>query len=117
MATGWSADERARVERLEAGETICVSMRRGAHPHLISWAMDRGLFVRIDRKSKWGNPFVLGPDGDRDTVIRRYHEEHLQYQPSLLTALDELRGKALGCWCAPDRCHGDVLANAVGAAG
>lgn len=22
----------------------------------------------------------------------------------------ELRGKTLGCWCKPDACHGDVLA-------
>ena len=24
-------------------------------------------------------------------------------------ALPELRGKILGCWCAPKVCHGDVL--------
>lgn len=111
--TEWFDDERARWKRLEAGETICVSLRHGVHPHLIAWATHRGLFVRIDRKSKWGNPFVLGPDGDRDTVIRRYAEEHLPYQPSLLAALSELRGKTLGCWCAPARCHGDALAEAV----
>ncbi|MBA3285144.1 MAG: DUF4326 domain-containing protein, partial [Nitrosopumilus sp.] len=22
----------------------------------------------------------------------------------------ELRGKTLGCWCRPDACHGDLLA-------
>ena len=113
MTTDWFEDELARLDRLEVGETVCVSMRRGVHPHLVSWAMSQGLFVRIDRKSKWGNPFVLGPDGDRDTVIRRYEEEHLPNQPSLVAALDELRGKALGCWCAPARCHGDVLAEAA----
>lgn len=110
--TDWSEDELARRERLAAEQTVCVSMRRGVHPHLIGWATDRGLFVRIDRRSKWGNPFVLGRDGDRDTVIRRYAAEHLPYRPALLAALGELRGKALGCWCAPARCHGDVLAEA-----
>ena len=95
----WSEDELARVELLAAGETVCVSMRRDVHPHLLSWATNRGLFVRIDRKSKWGNPFVLGRDGDRDTVIRRYAEEYLPHQPALVSALGELRGKALGCWC------------------
>lgn len=111
--TAWSEDELLRVELLAAGEPVCVSMRQGVHPHLISWAMDRGVFVRIDRKSKWGNPFVLGRDGDRDTVIRRYAEEHLPHQRSLLASLSDLRGKALGCWCAPARCHGDVIAEAV----
>jgi hypothetical protein len=109
----WGEDELVRVQRLEAGETVSVSMRNGVHTQLISWAMHRGLFVRIDRRSKWGNPFVLGRHGDRDTVIRRYAQEHLPHQPALQAALGELRGKALGCWCAPARCHGDILAGAI----
>jgi hypothetical protein len=29
----------------------------------------------------------------------------------LMTQLaTELKGKVLGCWCKPDACHGDVLA-------
>ena len=27
--------------------------------------------VRIDRATKWGNPFVIGRDGDRARVIAR----------------------------------------------
>jgi hypothetical protein len=23
--------------------------------------------------------------------------------------LHELNGKELGCWCKPDKCHGDIL--------
>jgi hypothetical protein len=30
-------------------------------------------------------------------------------QPKVLTALPELRGRDLVCWCAPLPCHGDVL--------
>jgi hypothetical protein len=30
-------------------------------------------------------------------------------QHHLLRALDELRGRALLCWCAPLACHGDLL--------
>ena len=29
--------------------------------------------------------------------------------PELLHALHELEGKELGCWCAPDPCHGHEL--------
>ena len=50
----WSEDGRARMEQLAAGDTVCVSMRPGVHPHLIAWAKVRGLFVRIDRQSAWG---------------------------------------------------------------
>jgi len=65
--------------------------------------------VRIDRRSKWGNPFRIPRDGDRATVIRRYADEHLPAHPELLADLQELRGKTLGCWCKPLACHGDVL--------
>jgi hypothetical protein len=64
--------------------------------------------VYIGRPSKWGNPFVIGRDGDRDEVIRKYKEWILS-QPELLRDLKELEGKVLGCWCAPKKCHGDVL--------
>lgn len=64
--------------------------------------------VYIGRGGKWGNPFVIGKDGDRKEVIRKY-KEWLLTQPHLLASLHELKGKTLGCWCAPKACHGDVL--------
>lgn len=64
--------------------------------------------VYIGRPSKWGNPFELGPDGDRDLVVKKYRDWILT-QPQLLADLPELYGKALGCYCAPRACHGDVL--------
>ena len=62
----------------------------------------------IGRPSKWGNPFEIGKDGDRAEVIQKYRE-WVATQPNLMAALPELRGKVLGCWCAPKACHGDVL--------
>jgi len=64
--------------------------------------------VYIGRPSKWGNPFVIGKDGDRASVILKY-ENYLLNSPELLKQLDELRGKDLVCFCAPNACHGDVL--------
>jgi len=64
--------------------------------------------VKIDRSSKWGNPFRIGPDGDRDEVCDKY-EARLLKRVDLLRSLEELRGKRLGCWCKPLRCHGDTL--------
>ena len=64
--------------------------------------------VYIGRPSKWGNPFVIGRDGTRADVIRKY-EEYILSKPDLLADLHELRGKVLGCYCAPLPCHGDVL--------
>jgi len=65
--------------------------------------------VYIGRPSVWGNPYRIGRDGTRAQVIARY-EAWLRQQPQLLARLGELRGKVLGCWCAPLPCHGDVLA-------
>ena len=64
--------------------------------------------VYIGRGSKWGNPFVIGKDGSRDEVIRLF-ASWIVGQSQLMEALPELRGKVLGCWCAPRRCHGEVL--------
>jgi hypothetical protein len=65
--------------------------------------------VYIGRPSKFGNPYVIGIDGTRDDVIEKYRV-WINTQPQLLAALPELKGKVLGCWCAPLPCHGDVLA-------
>lgn len=67
--------------------------------------------VRIDRTTHWGNPFVIGKDGNRQQVIEKYRnwicepaQQHMvDYARKVLT------GKTLGCWCAPKPCHGDVL--------
>ena len=69
----------------------------------------------IGRPSKWGNRFVIGRDGTRDEVIEKYRQWLMQ-QPALLAAArEELAGKVLGCFCAPQKCHGDVLAEIANA--
>ena len=66
--------------------------------------------IYIGRPSKWGNPFMIGRDGNREQVIEKYRAYILGH-PALLAAVQsELKGKVLGCWCAPQSCHGDVLA-------
>jgi hypothetical protein len=58
----------------------------------------------ISRRSRFGNPFILGVHGDRDEVCDRFEAEVL---PTL--DVSELRGEDLVCWCAPLRCHGDSI--------
>lgn len=64
--------------------------------------------VYIGRPSKWGNPYEIGADGSRKEVIEKYRN-WIVTQEDLMNSLEELRGKILGCWCAPKHCHGDVL--------
>ena len=72
--------------------------------------------VYIGRPTKWGNPFVIGKDGDRDEVIAKYRQWLLERPAMIEAAKHELAGKDLVCFCSPKGCHGDVLlevANAV----
>lgn len=71
--------------------------------------------VYIGRPSKWGNPFSHKEGtlakfkvATRQEAIDKYREWILS-QPHLIESLHELKGKALGCWCKPQSCHGDVL--------
>jgi hypothetical protein len=65
--------------------------------------------VYIGRPSKWGNRFAIGKDGTREEVIEKY-EQWIKSQPKLMAHISELKGKTLGCWCSPNKCHGDILA-------
>lgn len=66
--------------------------------------------VYIGRPSKWGNPFVIGRDGTRTEVIEKYREWILTQDELLAAIPTELKDKRLVCFCAPQACHGDVLA-------
>ena len=68
--------------------------------------------IYIGRPSKWGNPFQVGKDRTRDEVIEKFRNWILT-QPNLLKDLHELKGKTLGCWCKPKRCHGDILVELI----
>jgi hypothetical protein len=105
--TTLTADHVETLADVRLGNTYVANFRTDSA--LIAAADAEGLLVRIDRSSPWGNPFVLGPDGDRKQVIAAYRDHYLPHKPSLQARLDELEGKVLACWCAPEPCHGHVL--------
>ena len=81
--------------------------------------------VYIGRGSKWGNPFTHIADkktkadfivASRDEAIESYRDWILN-QPQLLNDLHELKGKTLGCFCKPKKCHGDILVELVNEVG
>lgn len=77
--------------------------------------------VYIGRPSKWGNPFshrhgtsARYKVGSRQEAIEAFRNWiTIGEGRHLLAQLHELAGKTLGCWCKPDACHGDVLAELV----
>jgi len=66
--------------------------------------------VYVGRPTRWANPFKIGLDGDRETVVKKFREyalERLKREPNWL---EPLRGKDLACWCPLDKpCHADIL--------
>ncbi len=81
--------------------------------------------VCVDRSTKWGNPFKVGPGRAQDYAVELFGrmltgwicicdsptaEEQEAYRAMVIRDGHELRGKNLACWCRPDqKCHADVL--------
>jgi hypothetical protein len=103
----WRKDERDRQERCEGGATVVANASNDKN--LIAWAEGQGLAVRVDRGTRYGNPFVLGEDGDRDEVCDAYRLHYLPHKPSIAERAGDLVGKVLICHCYPERCHAEYL--------
>ena len=74
--------------------------------------------VRVDRATKYGNPFPIGRRfGNRAEVVDRYRRHlwaRIRSEEMALEDLAALAGKPLACWCHPKRpCHAEVLARAA----
>ena len=72
--------------------------------------------VLIDRRTRWGNPFVVGRDGTREQVIARYRADlwrRIRAGEVPLAELAALKSRRLACHCHPRPCHGLVLARAA----
>lgn len=62
--------------------------------------------------SPFANRFKVAALG-REEALRQYEQDlrqRLEQQPDLRAKLETLRGKTLGCWCAPEPCHAHILA-------
>jgi hypothetical protein len=71
--------------------------------------------VYIGRKGKgqdgyFGNPHIHGSRDDNIKMFEKYFYDRLKRDPKFRKRVHELRGKRLGCFCKPKRCHGDVIA-------
>ena len=68
-----------------------------------------------EQDSVFANPFkirsseALSEQASREKVIDDYRTYIKQKIENGSVDLESLRGKALGCWCRPNRCHADVL--------
>jgi hypothetical protein len=122
-SSGWSRAERSLARALLDGNSVVVNVRKsGPHKHLVPWLVSTGRLTYVGHagprhdwpESDFANPFLRMQHTDRPGMVRRYRD-WLHDQPDLLRRIadGELTGRALGCWCAPQPCHADVLAEEV----
>jgi len=71
--------------------------------------MYMSFYVKGAVGSKWANKFPSKKHG-RDKCITLYKEDLLKNK-DLIRELSELKGKVLGCWCSPEKCHGECWLN------
>lgn len=105
-----------RYSTQDSGLLVPAHVKLG-RPRVVHCKRERHhVYIGRNRKheppSKWGNKFVVGVHGTRGECIALHEADlraRLREDDALIAALDELRGLVLGCWCAPQPCHGDVL--------
>ena len=66
-----------------------------------------------DTDCKWGNPYKLNKQNTRKEVVDSF-ARYLYQTQELAQSVGVLRGKVLGCWCAPNLCHAEVLHQLAG---
>lgn len=113
---------------------VKVANIRPIYNNLSDWMKDdnnvyigRKGVVFIDGKrfppkdSIWCNPYKISEQLDRNEVLRLY-EAYIRKRiesknkvdgKTYLEHLSLLKGANLGCWCAPEPCHGDILVSLI----
>ena len=72
------------------------------------------------KASKWGNPHKIGHPNSCEEAIKlrekavQLFDNYLQSNKDLANSVYELKGKTLGCWCAPKKCHAEILHRMAG---
>lgn len=100
---------------------------KGFHLQLHSQSVNGLPAVKVDRATRWGNPFHTHGDGvpmTREVAVAMFekqiqtasgyittHRYDNHYINTLATIRAHLAGKNLACWCPLDGrpCHADVL--------
>lgn len=80
--------------------------------------------TKVDRTSRWGNPFRVGLHGTQAECVALYQalasgallpapvpaEGIALARKQIADHIHELKGRNIACWCKPGSpCHGDVL--------
>lgn len=62
----------------------------------------------------FGNPYVLHIEQQRGSTLanyKKYFYERIRNDKEFKEKIEALKGKTLGCFCKPNACHGDIIAD------
>jgi len=108
-----------RIKQLKEGKAVVVNVRKEGGVYrdpVATWAEENDLLTYCGNSTRkghartpWFNPHHKQIEAKgRDWVCDKFEAEVL---PGL--DLSSLKGRALGCWCFPERCHCDSIAAKV----
>ena len=94
------------------------------HPHDIYIGRDRENKVspHAGERGFFGSPFKIkyktitgkiGGQYNRNEAMSKYEAyfyKKLGFDPVFEKEIKKLKGKVLGCYCVPQKCHGDIIA-------
>ena len=109
---------------------VSVKNIRPEYSNLHQWIQDKDNNIYIGRSrvvfidgirypfenSIWSNPYKITDTQSREQVLELYYEyikKKIEKEPMLVDELIKLKGKKLGCWCKPEKCHGDILLDLI----
>lgn len=132
-SANWEADDITHAIIFDDGEEFMEDMAKlkesGKPLRVIGISITRVINIKTDaeyqaekstptyeyigRGSYWGNPYSMYEEGDdREEVIRKYKYDfdYEKFPNKEKSEVYKLAGKRLGCFCKPQVCHGDILA-------
>lgn len=59
----------------------------------------------------FGNPYSAGTRDENVKMYKAYFNARIKTDPVFKQRVLSLKGKKLGCFCKPLKCHGDVIAD------
>lgn len=103
--------------------SVKVDNLRPKYKNLLEWLecddhiyIGRNMSYYVDgaHGSKWQNPFKVSKKktGNKNYTLDEsleLYENFVRNNSKMMDELYELDNKVLGCWCKPNRCHGDIL--------
>jgi len=98
-----AADKAIKSVAKQEGITFIVNLRKKPYD------------VYIGRRGKgkdgyFGNPFPVSKHGEEAMALfEDYFHKRVANDPEFKSRVLSLKGKVLGCFCKPRKCHGDII--------